>query len=242
MKEQLYTIPVTDAFSSGSECPVCALYSDLERSAVDFVLGPSYMEDDVRMKTDELGFCKAHLEMLLSEKNRLGLALILKTHLDRQYREGSTFLSAKIKPRSLLKKNEDAAFSGWASRGTENCYICGKIDDLFTRYLDTILYLYKKEPDFREKYEASKGFCQAHAGLLVEKGRETLSGEMLNSFYEKTLELYLEGIKRVSDDLDWFTLKFDYRYQDAPWKNARDSIERAAVKTNGILKKEEPKQ
>ena len=30
--------------------------------------------------------------------------------------------------------------------------------------------------------------------------------------------------------------KFDYRFRDEPWKESKDSIERAAVKTNGILK------
>ena len=31
MKEQLYTIPVNDAFAVDCECPVCSMYDSLEK-------------------------------------------------------------------------------------------------------------------------------------------------------------------------------------------------------------------
>ena len=71
--------------------------------------------------------------------------------------------------------------------------------------------------------------------MLIAKGQEHMSGEELNTFVQKTLDLYTDNIQRLADDLEWFTDKFDYRYKDAPWKNSRDAIERGAVKTNGIL-------
>ena len=49
MKEQLFTIPVGDAFRTDCECPVCKLYEDLEKESIEFVMGPSYMEDDIRI-------------------------------------------------------------------------------------------------------------------------------------------------------------------------------------------------
>ena len=55
MKEQLYTIPVNDAFQSECECPLCKMKKDLERNAIEYTLGPSYMEDDNRAMTDEAG-------------------------------------------------------------------------------------------------------------------------------------------------------------------------------------------
>ena len=57
MKEQLYAIPVNDAFDADCECPVCFMYNKLQGDAIDFVMGASYMEDDVRMETDQIGFC-----------------------------------------------------------------------------------------------------------------------------------------------------------------------------------------
>ncbi len=235
MKEELYTVPVNDAFDAQSECPVCTLYRVLERRAVEFVLGPSYMEDDVRSMTNELGFCGTHLDILLKEKNRLGLAMILKTHLDRQLQETEKFSKARIRPKNLLK-NDSADFTGWAKAKESTCFVCAKIGSLYPHYIGTIVYLYKKEADFREKYGKCKGFCGIHAADLIEEGRRQLHGEELQKFYELTLGLYRGGLSRVRDDLDWFAQKFDYRFRDEPWKESKDSIERAAVKTNGLLR------
>ena len=235
MKEKLYTVPVNDAFDAQSECPVCTLYRDLERRAVEFVLGPSYMEDDVRSMTNELGFCGTHLDILLKEKNRLGLAMILKTHLDRQLQETEKFTKTRIKPRNLLK-NDSADFTVWAKTKENTCFVCAKIGALYPHYVGTIVYLYKKEADFREKFGKCKGFCGAHAADLIEEGRKQLHGEELQGFYDLTMKLYRDGLSRLRDDLEWFAQKFDYRFRDEPWKESKDSIERAAVKTNGLLR------
>ena len=48
MKEKIYTIPVNDAFDKDCECPLCAMYQELENNAVEYTMGPSYMEDDIR--------------------------------------------------------------------------------------------------------------------------------------------------------------------------------------------------
>ena len=39
------------------------------------------MEPDVRIKTNEQGFCKTHYDMMFTRKNRLGMALMLESHL-----------------------------------------------------------------------------------------------------------------------------------------------------------------
>ena len=54
MAEQIYTIPVNDAFDSGCECPMCQMQKDLERNAIEYTMGPSYMEDDNRAMTDKV--------------------------------------------------------------------------------------------------------------------------------------------------------------------------------------------
>ena len=64
MKEQLYTIPVNDAFAVDCECSVCSMYDSLEKDAIEFTMGPSYMEDDIRMETNKIGFCTHHVKQL----------------------------------------------------------------------------------------------------------------------------------------------------------------------------------
>ena len=56
MKEKLYTIPVNEAYDHDCECPLCYMKQTLEEKAIDFTMGPSYMEDDVRESTNEFGF------------------------------------------------------------------------------------------------------------------------------------------------------------------------------------------
>ena len=235
MADKLYTIPVNDAFDAQSECPICSMYRKLEKDSIEFMMGPSYMEDDIRMETDELGFCTEHMRMLSVQKNRLGLALILKTHLDRQRKEALAFSGKPMKASSFFKKAEENEISAWADRKYHSCYICKRISITFPHYIDTVLRLYKKDEAFRRKYEESKGFCQEHLGLLLKEAQRVLKGDELNRFAELTLKLYADNLERLSGDLDWFTDKFDYRYKDAPWKNSKDAIERAVIKTNGLL-------
>lgn len=49
-------------------------------------------------------------------------------------------------------------------------------------------------------------------------------------------------MKRLAEELDWFADKFDYRLKDAPWKNSKDSIPRAMIKTNGIMEIDDKKK
>ena len=83
MKEQLYTIPLMDAYRADEECPFCFIERNLEQHAIDFTLGSqaSYMEDDIRAQTDEMGFCREHYRQMFVYGNKLGSALILETHM-----------------------------------------------------------------------------------------------------------------------------------------------------------------
>ena len=89
MKEKLYTIPLTDAFQAGDECPFCYIERKLEEHTLDFVLGSgaSYMEDDIRAETDAAGFCRIHYKKMYDYGNRLGMGLILKTHMKKLNQE-----------------------------------------------------------------------------------------------------------------------------------------------------------
>ena len=73
MKEKLYTIPLNDAMNENDECPFCFLERKLLQKTIDFVLGSSssYMESDIREKTDEAGFCRLHTKMMFDYGNAL---------------------------------------------------------------------------------------------------------------------------------------------------------------------------
>lgn len=235
LKEKLYTIPVTDAFHKKGECPLCDMFHELETQSIEYTMGPSYMEDDTRAETNKAGFCQRHIKQMYANQNRLGITLILDTHMD-EVINNLERLSKNKKPAtgSLFKKPAYTDVKSYIDYLEANCFVCNRINKTFERYLATIFYLYKTEDDFRNTFRSSKGFCTKHYGMLYQLAGSSLSGTALDSFIEDLNQLYLENMKRVKEDLEWFRDKFDYRYQDAPWKNSKDAVPRSILKINSI--------
>lgn len=241
MKEKLYTIPVNEAFHADSECPICLMKKTLEDNAIDFTMGPSYMEDDVRVETDKIGFCSNHLLKLYENQNRLGLALIMKTHMDKTIKDIEKLAASGKKPSSpslFKKKMEISGVKAHIDHLDDSCYICAKVNGSFLRYIDTIFSLYQNDDEFRNIFKQSKGFCTSHYGLLYEEAPKHMNAVNSEEFINTLNMVYLDNIKRVRDDLDWFIDKFDYRYVNEPWKNSRDALLRTIIKSNSIIKEE----
>ena len=234
MKEKLYTIPVNDAFNIDCECPLCVMYRDLETNAIDFTLGPSYMEEDIRQITDKEGFCSDHIKLMYGKQNSLGIANILKTHLNKRIKDIESLSNQPINKGGLFKKNTLSPISEYIKQHNESCFICNKVNSTFNRYLATITHLYKNDSNFRDKLISSKGFCLKHYDMLYSQGLEDMKGSVLDNFIQDINKVTLDNLRRVDDDLDWFIDKFDYRYKNEPWKNSKDAVERTITKTNSI--------
>ena len=50
----------------------------------------------------------------------------------------------------------------------------------------------------------------------------------------------IESLRRVNQEVNWFTQKFDYLNQDKPWGTSRDAVERAITKLRGWSAGTEP--
>ena len=235
MKEKIYTIPVSEAFDADTECALCYMKKVLEEDALNYVMGPSYMEDDVRTVTNQLGFCMKHVEQLSQRKNTLGLALMLHTHMAKVNKDLKKLVPDNEKNGLFKKKVDPSQLLAYINNLQTSCYICNKVDETMERYIDTIFMLWAKEGTFREKFNHSKGFCTYHYGKLYQKSIETLSGKQSTLFLEELNRLYFENIQRVSDDLDWFIKKFDYLNHDKPWKDSKDAVPRTMIKTNSKI-------
>ena len=220
MKETIYTIPLNDAFHAEDECPFCRLERDAEQHALEFILGKqsSYMEDDIRMETDRMGFCKTHMKMVFDQNNKLGLALVLKTHIDRTNKEIEKRMKMPPKKASFFKKETSNPLTDYIDELNKSCFICDRINNTFERYLHTVVATWKSDAAFRELYAKGKGFCTEHYGDLLKEGAKYLNQKELDEFTEITGKLYLDNMKRLAEELDWFADKFDYRFKDAPWK------------------------
>ncbi|MCR5202637.1 MAG: DUF6062 family protein [Lachnospiraceae bacterium] len=238
MKEQLYTIPVNDAFDTDCECPLCHIKRDLENEAIEFVMGPSYMQDDIRAETDKIGFCARHIDMMYKSNNRLGLALMMNTHNDRVI-ENIRLLTKDGAPKkkglfSGKGNQEESPVLEFIHKLDTSCYVCDKINHTFDRYVATIFHLWKKDSNFITKFKNCKGFCTHHFGVLY-KEADTLSGKSREEFLNALTEVYLTNMDRVNGDVSWFIDKFDYKNENAPWKNSRDALPRGIIKTNSTF-------
>ncbi len=235
MKEQIYTIPVNDGFDADGECPFCAMRDKLERDALDYTLGPSYMEQDVRDITNEKGFCREHYRMMYGAQNRLGLALMVSTHmaaLQKKTEELIQDVKSERRGKGFFGKNkENTDAAEFAARLNGSCFVCDKINASMERYFDTFFYLWKKEPEFREKVKKSKGFCIEHFAELITLAEAKLGNEARREFVETAAALQTENFERVRQELVWFTNKFDCKFKDEPWGNSRDALHRAIIKT-----------
>lgn len=244
MKESIYTIPLMDAFRAEDECPFCFLERRIEQHAIDFVLGSgaSYMEDDIRFQTDAAGFCRHHYKQMYDYGNRLGTALILSTHfhklnqeLEQQIKQFTPGKSSFLK---RLKKNSPEKETGtsigqWVQTLNSHCYICDQIHSDYERYLDTFFELYRKQEVFRDLFLGSKGFCLTHFADLADLADRKLNDKEKASFYPELFRLMQTNMKRLEEEVLWFTEKYDYRNRDKDWGTSRDSIQRCMQKDRG---------
>ena len=224
--EQIYTIPVNEAFDASAAdsscgCPMCALYRKLEENELELILGASMMEPDVRIKTNEQGFCRTHYDMMFTRKNRLGMALTLESHLAELSGELSKGLIGTVIGRPDQKPAKRIAAL------EKSCYVCGRIDFHFQHMAETVALLFGTDENFVEKMKKQPYFCLPHYRLLLEKAAARLDKKKLQSFADVTERVVKGYMQTLSEDVSWFCKKFDYRYENEPWKNAKDSVERA---------------
>lgn len=238
MKEKIYTIPVNDAFNAGGECPFCTLKKKLEKEVLDYVMGPSYMEEDVREQTDLMGFCKEHYRQMLEAGNRLGVALMLKTHIQKINNDMKDILKAESdringRKKPFSKKNTHSPFCEYEENLSKSCYACNRIENRMTSYFDTFFYLWKTEAEFRAKVADCKGFCMEHFAILLKESEKRLNSEMRSRLAETLIPIQQKNFNRLEDEIEWFIKKFDYRFKDEPWKTSKDAVERGILKVSG---------
>jgi hypothetical protein len=224
--EQIYTIPVNEAFDASAAdsscgCPMCALYRKLEENELELILGASMMEPDVRIKTNELGFCRTHYDMMFTRKNRLGMALTLESHLAELSKDLSKGLIGTVIGRPDQKPAKRIAAL------EKSCYVCGRVDFHFQHMAETVVLLFDTDENFVEKMKKQPYFCLPHYRLLLEKAAARLGKKKLADFADVTERVVKGYMETLLGDVSWFCKKFDYRYENEPWKNSKDSVERA---------------
>ena len=226
MFETIYTIPINEAFDKsiqeGKGCPFCRLYEKFEEDELDLILGGSMMEPDVRIKTNKQGFCHRHFNGLMKKKNRLGLALILESHLGEIRGAMKAGLSDAVKGPGFSACQRIKELN-------KSCYLCSRIDFSFGKVMSNAVLLWEAEPAFRKKAENQPYYCLPHLELYARFGKDALKKKDFSTFYKSISAPTLRYFEELCEDVSWFCKKFDYRYDDEPWGNSKDSVERAVA-------------
>ena len=234
MKEHIHTIPVIDALKEPGLCAFCAMAKKLDENAIRFIMGPAYMEDDVRMNTNKTGFCKKHMDAMYKEQNRLGLALMLHTHVQ-ELNKSIEKITGDVKKPTFFGSSQDPYIMklGLHLEATyEDCYICTSIEYTFDRYVDTFFMLWGKSGPEAQLIQEQKGYCLHHFIVMLKRASK-LGTKKRNRFISEILPAWRDSIKELEADLEWFTQKFDHRNKDEPWKNSREALPRALAILGG---------
>lgn len=219
MQENICTIPINDVFNPKDGCPMCRMYDMLEEKYVEYITGAAMMEPSVRLETNEVGFCHAHLEKMLHSGKKLPNALLLETHLERMMKE---LLPAQVKGKPDKKTLEKL------QKLQNSCFVCDKITWGMNHMMRTIFVSWQNDPEFKKLYQEQTFICMKHYTLLMKAALDKgVPSKLLPDFYQDTAKLaggYLESLKK---DISHFCTMFDYRSKGQEWGTSKDSIERS---------------
>ena len=232
--EQIYTIPVNEAFDLVGEkpecgCPFCVLYKKLQNDEVDIILGASMMEPDIRIKTNELGFCLDHYEIMLKRKRMLGMGLMMESHL--------TEVKKRLRGPAVLGNKRQSAIDSLTEL-ENSCYVCSRIDKNLNAMISTAVYLWETQPEFKKKLSAAPYFCLPHYRMMLEYASKKMSKRTFPDFYDAAYAVMEKYIDSLQSDVSWFCKKFDYRFDAEPWYNSKDSVQRSVKFLSGDPREE----
>ena len=234
--ENIYTIPVNEAFDESGSCPFCRMKKKLEEREIDLILGASMMEPDVRIRTNEKGFCARHFRLMFMAQKRLPLGLMLESHLDRVKKE--------IAPPVLPLKDKATAVAAKTEKIASSCYVCDRVEFHWGKMFETACLLWDSDPDFRKKLDAQSYFCLPCYARFLKTAKAFVSKKTLPDFLRAADRVESGYLDSLGDDVTRFCRKFDYRYADEPWGTSRDAVERALRFLSGeeTLEKEQVKR
>lgn len=236
MQYHLETIPVLDALKAHIFCPFCLLYQQNEQKMLDYTLGGSVMEPDVRIRVNQTGICARHHAKLYAMNNRLSHALLCDSHAKEILNRFDGIQINSEKKGLFSKKASLSEAISKLDSINHGCVVCEDIEASMKRYYYTFIHLWKSNEDFKTLWNESKGICLPHLAELLKAAEKHLNGNKQEAFASEMLETTRNHLMQDEKDLEWFTLKFDYRNQDKPWGNSRDALPRMIAR----LREENP--
>lgn len=213
MSQSIYTIPIQEVFEPMCGCPICAMRDMLEERCLEYIMGASMMEPDVRIRTNKLGFCKDHLSFMQKRNNKLSLALMLETHLDEL--ENKHVISKAHSKKDPLSP-------------AHTCFVCSEIEEAMSKLIQNLFKLYSCDKSFQQLFSKQEYFCYPHYDMLCNHAAIYLNKKQVEPFTDIITEITRSRLVEIAHDVHLFSTMFDYRNsKNPPEENVTNSIERA---------------
>ena len=220
MKENICTIPINDIFRETDGCPLCRMRDMVERQYVEYITGSAMMAPNIRVITNEKGFCHHHYEMMMQTGPKLSNALLMQTRLD--------YIRQHMLPDKMSSKPSKAQLQKIV-QAQHSCYVCDRIDADIEHLMRTVFVQFSVDEEFRELFKKQDYLCLNHYELLHSKASSKggVKSKDMKAFCEITNALCKNYLDTLYDDVTHFTTMFDYRNASGDWKNSKDATERS---------------
>jgi hypothetical protein len=227
---------VHDAYASPGECPLCLLEQEAERTYLRSFQHSRVMEPNVRVQTNRQGFCPGHFRRLYDGENKLGLGLVVHTHLQ----DLRTVVEAELD--SLLKsaggrngRDRAAAEAAALAKRNGSCFICGLLEADVHRYVVTILYLWSRDPEFLPVFRASRGFCIPHFARVLGQASTAMRADRFERWLADAVPLMKASLESLDGDLRAFTQLHQAGAEGPGTDRERSALARTLQKIAGGL-------
>ncbi|MBR2715034.1 MAG: hypothetical protein IKB73_02360 [Ruminococcus sp.] len=220
MKETICTIPINDIFSERDGCPICRMRDMVEKQYVEYITGAAMMAPNIRVITNEKGFCHRHYEMMMASGPKLSNALLMQTRL--------LYIKDHMLPKSDSSKPSKSQLEA-IKNARHSCYVCDRIDHDINHFLQTFFVQFSTDENFRDLLKNQEYICLNHYELLhrAANSKGGVKSKDMKAFCEITNALCKNYLSTLYDDVTHFTTMFDYRNAGGDWKNSKDSVERS---------------
>lgn len=219
MRYDITNIPVAEVFEEGDGCPICRLRNTLEKRAVEYITGAAMMEPDIRIETNQKGFCLTHYRQMLGQRNRLSVALTMESRLEELERQ---VFSGSFMGKNAKKQAKDAAAA------LSTCYVCEQMEDAMAKMLATVCRTWEGQKEFRDLFERQDSLCLPHFAALVEASVVAMSKKAQPDFAKAASLLAKKYLATLREDVHHFCGMYDHSNAgNNDWGNSKDSIERS---------------
>lgn len=211
-------IRIYESFEKKEKCSLCRSIENFESQVLNAISTDLVMDLEFFPKFGiEYTFCDYHMSKMESMRDKLGMAIMLKKLVTLEIRsmESGEYNSKGTK--LFMKKSN-----------YKKCFVCEKINlKALKSDIAITLDLWSNIESFRENFRDQQCFCFKHNKLLINAAKEKFNKRDFEVFKEEITNVQIKYCKELEKDLEWFINKFDYRYVNEPWNNAKDSIYRA---------------